>query len=118
MAPQLAHLLGIPAGQVGMLRWEILGASFQFVLLVAVLLLLYLEVRAATLGLVLLFGTANVCLTLASIQLGPAYYGLGYAAATLVSSLLGLTILTRHLRRLDYLTFMGQRMRVEAHAAA
>jgi uncharacterized membrane protein len=118
MAPELARLLGIPAAHVGMLRWEIVGASFQFVLLVAILLLLYLEVRAATLGVVLLFGAANVGLTLTTVMLGPAFYGIGYAGAALLSAGLGLIVLNRHLRRLDYLTFMGQRMKVGAHEEA
>jgi uncharacterized membrane protein len=49
---------------------------------------------------------ANVVFTAASLRLGPAWYGYGFALAMLVSVLAGTWFLSRKLESLEYETFM------------
>lgn len=43
-----------------------------------------------------------------SIQLGPEYYGFGFALAMLVTTLVGLVLLDKQFSDLEYRTFMLQ----------
>jgi uncharacterized membrane protein len=55
-----------------------------------------------------IFFVSNVALTLLTIELGASFYGYGYAGATLLSSVIGLALLSRKFDRLEYETFMLQ----------
>jgi uncharacterized membrane protein len=55
-----------------------------------------------------LFAVLNGAFTLLSIQMGPFYYGYGFALALLVVIAVGMALLDRDLRRLEYETFMLQ----------
>lgn len=50
----------------------------------------------------------NLILTLISQQLGPSFYGYGYALSLLGASLAGLMVLDREFQLLTYQTFMLQ----------
>ena len=68
----------------------------------------YLDQRRITLGLSILFLLTNAVFTVVSQQLGPSYYGYGFAAAMLLTSLVGLGLLSSKLDSLEYETFMMQ----------
>ena len=51
----------------------------------------------------------NAILSLASIFLGPAFYGYGFAIAIFLTTLFGMYVLSNKLERLEYFTFMLQR---------
>lgn len=51
----------------------------------------------------------NATLSLATIFLGPAFYGYGFALAIFISTLFGMYVLSNKLERLEYFTFMLQR---------
>lgn len=71
-------------------------------------MLFYLDRLRPALCLCLLFAGTNLGLTMVSQQLGPAFYGYGYALSLLVTSLVGLGMLDREFQRLTFQTFMLQ----------
>jgi uncharacterized membrane protein len=75
-------------------------------------MLFYFDQRRAVLGLSLLFAGSNIALTGLTQYLGPVYYGYGFALSVLLTSIVGLGILSRKLDRLEYETFMLQTARL------
>jgi len=71
---------------------------------------LYIDQRRTTLFVVGAFMVCNVVLTLGSVYLGEAFYGMGYLGATIIGAILGWFLLNARLQRLEYLTFMAQPM--------
>ena len=53
-----------------------------------------------------MFATANIGLSLLSLQLGPRFYGFGFAIAAALTAVVSLGMLSKKLERLDYETFM------------
>ncbi|HAC29617.1 MAG TPA: histidine kinase, partial [Marinobacter hydrocarbonoclasticus] len=82
--------------------------AMQLILLAIQNVLFYLDARGINLILCALFLGTNIVFTLITIELGAAFYGYGYAAATLVSALVGLALLSRKFDELEYETFMLQ----------
>lgn len=60
------------------------------------------------LGLCTAFVVLNVAFTAISLQLGPTFYGFGFALAVFVVVLAGCVLLSRKLELLEYETFMLQ----------
>src|ERR671933_2342143 len=77
VAPSLATFLHMPPSWVPLFRVEVLAASGQFLMLSAILLLLYLDERRAALLVTVVFAVGNTALTLATVWLGHNAYGLG-----------------------------------------
>ena len=112
LAEDIVGLLGFESA-APLLRIAVLAVSGQFLLLVAVMLLLYLDQRRATLVVAGLFVLANGILSLATLPLGQEFYGLGYLLATVAASLVAIAFLRDRLSRLEYLTFMLQPLGTE-----
>ena len=55
-----------------------------------------------------LFATLNFLLTVITMRLGPAFYGYGFALATALTSVTGLSLISRRLDTLEEDTFMQQ----------
>lgn len=87
---------------------DVVAAALQVVFLGIITVFFYLDKRRILLGLTGLFGGANVIGTLVSIRLGLPYYGYGLALSLLLGVAVGLFLLDRALRRLEYETFMLQ----------
>jgi uncharacterized membrane protein len=84
------------------------AVSLQVVFLAVLNVLFYLDQRRVALALSAVFAAGNVLLTLLTQRLGPAWYGFGFAAAALLASGAGLSILSRKLDHLERDTFMLQ----------
>jgi uncharacterized membrane protein len=108
LAPHVAALVGLEPGQLGLLPIGLLANSTEVVLLVSLLGLLYFDQRRAAAMVASTFLVGNVVLTLVTVQLGEAWYGLGYLGASLISLTLAQGLLWRHLADLEYHTFTGQ----------
>ncbi len=67
-----------------------------------------LDKRRVVLFLTAAFVVLNFILTALTIQLGPAYYGYGFALALLIVVMIGAYRLSRTMARLEYETFMLQ----------
>ena len=100
--------LGISTLYLPLLYIDVIAAGLQVVLLGILNVFFYLDKRRIVLALCSIFVVLNLALTLVSVQLGPAFYGYGFALALLVVVLVGLTMLSRTLGVLEYQTFMLQ----------
>jgi uncharacterized membrane protein len=92
-----------------LLHVMVIGAGLQVVLLGILNVFFYLDRRRIALWLTGAFAALNVLFTAATLQLGPLWYGYGYAAALLVVCVGGLIALDRVFEQLEYETFMLQR---------
>ena len=105
-AQDLAVFVGLASKWVPLLCMDILAGIAQFFVFLMMLLLLYLDRRGTTLFVVGVFACCNAVLTLVSISLGDAFYGMGYLGASIVGAILGWFLLDARLKQLEYLTFM------------
>ena len=105
---QLLHIAGISEIHFPLLSIQVVATGFQVVLLGILNVFFYLDRRKRVLLLTSLFATLNLVFTLFSISMGPYFYGYGFALALLVVLALGMLLLDRDLKRLEYETFMLQ----------
>lgn len=106
---ELLELAGISTLYVHLLYLDAVGVAVQVVLLATLNVLFYLDARRSVLALSLLFAVGNAAGTLLTQRLGAQFYGYGFATAGLVTSLVGLVLLSRKLEWLEFETFMLQR---------
>ena len=107
-ASPIVSALDMPPFAARVLRFACLGAAFHALLLVAILLLLYFDLRREALTTAVVFLVANVTFALLSVSQGPATYGLGPALAGLIALTHAVVVLRRSLEDLEFLTFMRQ----------
>ena len=100
--------LGISTLYLPLLYIDVIAAGLQVVLLGILNVFFYLDKRKIVLVLCASFVVLNTGLTFLSMQLGPAFYGYGFALALLIVVLAGFVMLTRKLAVLEYETFMLQ----------
>ncbi len=107
-AEELLEAIGISTLYLPLLYIDLVGVSVQLLLLAIQNVLFYLDARGINVTLCALFFVSNIVFTLVTIELGALFYGYGFAAATLVSAIAGLALLSRKFDRLEYETFMLQ----------
>jgi len=107
-APYFIDWLELPLAAIRIFRLACLGAFFHVMLLITILMQMYFDLRKQAMGTSLFFLLLNGGMAWWSVSTGPSTYGVGYAAASFVSLLLGYSLLHRSLEKLDYLTFTGQ----------
>ncbi len=88
---------------------DVVAVGVQVVLLGIFNVLFFLDKRFIILGLTIFFLLSNFILTIISQQLGPAFYGYGFAISILITTISGFVILNQKLVCLEYETFMLQR---------
>jgi uncharacterized membrane protein len=108
VGPRLLELIGISPLYLQLFYVDLAGVGTQVLMLAVFNVLFYLDQRRTVLGLSLLFATANFALTLVTERLGPAFYGYGFALATALTSVTGLSLISRKFERLEIDTFMRQ----------
>lgn len=106
-APLIVKLLGLQFRQVGLLRFAVIGASFQFLFMTCSSLILYFDRRMVFLWLQIAYLALNAALTLLTLKLGTNYLGLGFLSASVLAAMLAYLALAHTLFRLDYLTFIA-----------
>jgi len=89
-----------------LLNIDLVAVGIQVLLLAELNLLFYFDYRLDALYLCLLFALSNILFTLLSQVMGPIFYGYGFAGAVVLSTLVGMYILSRRLDKLMYETFM------------
>lgn len=112
LAPWFASFLGLTSADVPTLRWGLLAAFLQALLLFLLIFFLYFDWQIRALWLSALFCFSNAALTWASVLQGREYLGLGYLFALLLSLTAGIVIFERALDRLEFETFAKQQMSV------
>ena len=118
-APAMVDVLDMQFRQVGMLRFGLIGAVFQFLFITCSSLTLYFDRRLMFLLLQLVFLALNAGVTLMLLPFGFNYLGLGFLAASVISALIAYLALARTLFRLEYLTFIANNpaVRIRRRAA-
>ncbi|MDB5097162.1 MAG: putative transrane protein [Cyanobacteria bacterium RYN_339] len=107
-APELIGRLHLTWLAVFVFRFGAIGSCLHVAHLMILILLLYLDFRLEAMFLGLVFLTSNWFFTLLSFQGGLPFYGLGYAFASAFTLGVGLILLWRALRDLEYHIFMRQ----------
>jgi uncharacterized membrane protein len=103
-------LIGLARGGIEMVsvfRFGVLGAMFHVLLLSAMVVISYFDLRRVLLSVAALFLLLNAGLTLGTLWLGLGYHGYGYLLATLLSSIYAYSAAASRILRLPYMTFVG-----------
>lgn len=104
--------LGISLVDPAMFNIHLVGVGMQLLFLSILNVFYYLDQRQAAFIVCLVFMVSNGLLSWASLHLGPAFYGYGFAIAVLLTCMVGIAILARKLDTLEYETFMLQPVKV------
>ncbi len=108
-AKDILSWLNIDQAYLHLLYIDLVGVSLQVLVMAVLNVMFYLDKRYAALSLSGFMALSNVTLAYISIELGPIFYGYGFALTMLMTTLLGLTLLSRQFEELEYQTFMLQR---------
>ena len=106
VAGPLFEAVGIPALQLGIFRFGVLGALFHVLLMFVGIVLAYFDLRKVMLGVQLLYLVTNGLFTWVTMELGFAYYGYGYFLASLLTFLIAYGVCAWYVGRLPFLTFV------------
>lgn len=112
-AKEVLALLNMSEELVLLLDIILVGAFFHMFLLIVCILLLYFDLRVATLKIYGAFLFLNCVLTLITVEFGDPYYGLGYTIAAIVVFLYALSQLKLGLNELNFLSFTRHAMAEE-----
>lgn len=108
LGPALMSVLGFSELYVPLFNIDIIAVAVQILLLAILNTLFYLDKLVVALSLCLLFALGNCILTLITQYLGVTFYGYGYAVSLILTSLVGLGMLSKEMNSLTYETFMFQ----------
>jgi uncharacterized membrane protein len=108
LGPRFLELIGISPLYLQLFFIDLAGVGTQVLMLAVFNVLFYLDQRGLVLGMSFLFAVLNFALTVITMKLGPAFYGYGFALATALTSVLGLSFISRRLEGLEEDTFMQQ----------
>ncbi len=86
----------------------VLGAYFNILMLIIILILLYFEDRRGALSVSLAFLISNIVFTYLTLNYSENTYGLGFFLAALLSMILAIIRLIIYLKNINYHTFCGQ----------
>ncbi len=107
-APTMLEFLGASPLSLPVLYVAIVAAGLQTVIMGILNVLRYFDQRRDAMIITGTLFATNAVFTLASLQFGPRYYGVGFTLALLVSCTLAFYLLDRRIERLEYETFMLQ----------
>ncbi len=103
---ELLAWLGISPYYETLLKVDMVGVGIQVVMMAVMNVLFYLDRRREALALSMLFLASNILFTLISQQMNPAFFGYGFVLAVTLTTVIGLILINRILRDLEYETFM------------
>lgn len=105
-APEIFQALGLNWASIFVFRYAALGGVFHVMHLMVMILLLYLEYRYEAMALALTFVASNALLTWLVFPLGAPYYGMGYLLACGLTLIVGIHMLVRAVKDLEFHVFM------------
>lgn len=106
LGSQLLHWVGISPNYKVLLNIDLVAVGVQVLLLAVLNLLFYFDYRMDAFYLCLVFAGSNFAFTLLTQLLGPTFYGYGFAGAVVLTTLVGLSVISRRLDKLVYETIM------------
>jgi len=95
-----------------LLNIDLIAVAVQVLLMAILNVLFYFDQQRIALWLTVLFAFSNIGLTLISQQLGPAFYGYGFAASVILTASIGFIVLSKKLDSLLYETFMLRKLKI------
>lgn len=107
---RLLEAFAISTLYLPLLKVHVVAASLQVLFLGCLNIFLYLDRRRIALGLSALFAVLNGVLTWITLAVGPDLYGYGFAGALVVVVFVAVFILNRSFERLEYETYMLQKV--------
>ncbi len=107
-APYFFDILHISKLYLGLFYILTIGAMLQLAFMSVQAFLYYLDRKKEAMWLSIAFFVLNGSLTLISIELGPSFFGYGYAVSLLIVFLLSLLMIRDEMKDLTYETFMLQ----------
>lgn len=107
VAPRFIEMVGGGLAPVPIFRFAVLGGLFHVLLLFAMVVLFYLDLRRILLVIATLFLVLNGSFTLLQVLTGYGYPGYGYFLAAVVTLVYAYGATIRSLTRLPYLTFVA-----------
>ncbi|PSW20264.1 histidine kinase [Photobacterium sanctipauli] len=108
-AEDILIALDIDLAFLHLLYVDLVGVSLQVLVMSILNVMYYLDKRYSALALTALMALGNFILAHISIDLGPVFYGYGFAITMLVTTIIGLIMLDSQFEDLEYQTFMLQR---------
>ena len=108
LSPSIINWLNISHRYLNLLHIDVVSVAMQVLLLSILNVLFYLDRLSAAYWLTSLLVLSNGFLTWLTLQLDPMFYGLGFCGAMLITSIIGIAILRRAFRTLEYQMFMLQ----------
>jgi len=88
---------------------DLLATAIQVLFLATLNIFFYFNFLKEAFWLTLGLFSLNAIFTGASLILGPAFYGYGFALAIFITTMIGMGVLSNKLNKLEYITFMLQR---------
>jgi uncharacterized membrane protein len=107
-AKDLLRLLSIDLSYLHLLYVDLVGVSLQVLVLAILNVMYYLDKRHEALWLTIFMAVSNFVLAHISINLGPVFYGYGFAITMMCTTIIGMVVLDRQFTTLEYNTFMLQ----------
>lgn len=104
--PAIFSAIGIPKSYLHLFSVDVVGVAVQVLLLSILTVCFYLDFRRLALLLCVGFAVSNLLLTLLTHELGPRFYGCGFAGAVILTTVISAAALGRKLDRLEYEVFM------------
>lgn len=108
LAPYLIEPLHLEWRQLHIFRIGILGSFLHALMLILSIIIQYYDFRNLSLLLAFLFCVFNGIFSWISLQFGFAFYGYGYFASTLLTTIIGYILFAKKMDQLEYITFMQQ----------
>jgi polysaccharide biosynthesis protein PelG len=106
-APGLIDMAQGGLEMIPIFRFGTFGALFHVLLLCAMVVLSYFDLRRELVRVTAVFFILNAGLTWGALWLGLGYQGYGYAGATLLSLIYAYSLLSSRIAQLPYVTFIG-----------
>ncbi|PKF76793.1 histidine kinase [Vibrio sp. vnigr-6D03] len=108
-AEDILNILGIDLAYLHLLYVDLVGVSFQVLVMAILNVMFYLDKRYSALILSFIMAVLNFSFAHISIDYGPIYYGYGFVISMVLTSVVGFLMLNKHFSNLVYHTFMLQR---------
>lgn len=100
--------IGFDREMLVMFRYLCMGYCFYVLVKSVIILLMYFDERIGALKVSALFAVTSILFSVLLLPQGIEYYGLGFVAAAVVTSIYGLVLLYRYVNRLEYNVFCKQ----------
>ena len=108
-AKDILSAFGIDLIYLNLFYIDLVGVSLQVLVMSLLNVMYYLDKRYGALILTAVMVSSNFLFSYISIDLGPVYYGYGFAFSMLLCTITGLFLVDRQFSDLEYQTFMLQK---------